>query len=352
MAKVILISCASKKLPCKSKARYLYTSPLFKHGLRYADSLNPDKIFILSAKYGLLNPDAEIEPYNETLNDMEEEKIKKWAEKIILDLKEKTDLENDEFIFLAGSKYRKFLIPYIRNHKAPLENLGIGKQLKYLKDNLNQKNFCNEIHALLNSMKRFSFPFDEDEIPLNGIYILFEKNENAHGKDRIVRVGTHTGENQLRARLRQHFIDENKDRSIFRNHIGRAFLNKDEDYTFLDLWKLNLTSKKAKEEHLHKIDFKKKKETEKRVTEYMQKNFSFIFFEVKEESKRKEFERKIIGTVSLCNDCKSSNNWLGKFSPEKKIRESGLWNINELYKEPLSEKDYLDLVNIITTFKN
>jgi len=75
---------------------------------------------------------------------------------------------------------------------------------------------CAELHYIFNSKKRFYFPFNELEIPLNGIYILFEKGEYAHGKDRIVRMGSHTGQDKLCSRLNQHFINENKDRSIFR----------------------------------------------------------------------------------------------------------------------------------------
>lgn len=56
---------------------------------------------------------------------------------------------------------------------------------------------CQQLHALCNALPRHRFPFDEQAIPRNGIYILFEKGEQAHGGDRIVRVGTHTGENQL-----------------------------------------------------------------------------------------------------------------------------------------------------------
>ena len=36
--------------------------------LKFAKSLNPDNIFILSAKYGLIDLDEEIEPYDKTLN--------------------------------------------------------------------------------------------------------------------------------------------------------------------------------------------------------------------------------------------------------------------------------------------
>ena len=132
--KVVLISCVSKKLNLKSIAKELYVSPLFKYNLTYAYSLNPDKIFILSAKYGLVSLDEEIEPYNKTLNKMNKEERKEWANKVLSQLKEKVDLDNDEIIFLAGKKYREYLIKGIKNYKIPLKGLSIGKQLKFLKE--------------------------------------------------------------------------------------------------------------------------------------------------------------------------------------------------------------------------
>ena len=133
MKRIILISCVSKKLPHKAKAKDLYISPLFTLNYQYAKSLNPDKIFILSAKYGLLNPEQEIEPYNETLNTKSTQEIKDWAQEVIIDLKKQTDLGKDEFIFLAGTKYRKFLILHIKNYKVPMQGLTIGRQLSFLK---------------------------------------------------------------------------------------------------------------------------------------------------------------------------------------------------------------------------
>ena len=134
MAKIILISCVSKKQKIKAKAKNLYTSPLFKYNLQYAHSLSPDKIFILSAKYGLLDLEQEIEPYNETLNQKPKEEIKLWANGVMEQLKEKSNLNEDEFIFLAGERYRKFLIPQIKKFSVPMQGLGIGKQLKFLKE--------------------------------------------------------------------------------------------------------------------------------------------------------------------------------------------------------------------------
>ena len=91
------------------------------------------------------------------------------------------------------------------------------------------RNIVLELHQIFNEQKRYSFPFEHfiNEIPKNGIYIIFENGEKYKNLDRIVRVGTHTGNNQLRSRLNQHFIKENKNRSIFRKNIGRCFLNKE-----------------------------------------------------------------------------------------------------------------------------
>jgi hypothetical protein len=74
---------------------------------------------------------------------------------------------------------------------------------------------CQQVHALFNSLPRHHFPFDEAAIPRNGVYILFERGERAHGVDRIVRVGTHTGDGQLPSRLKQHFLKENKAAAYF-----------------------------------------------------------------------------------------------------------------------------------------
>ena len=98
-------------------------------------------------------------------------------------------------------------------------------------------------------MQRYKFPYAKTTIPKNGVYVLFEKNEKAHETDRIVRIGTHTRDNRLFKRLREHFIKENKDRSIFRKNIGRAILNKKND-DFLEQWNWNLSTIDKKDKSL------------------------------------------------------------------------------------------------------
>ena len=205
---------------------------------------------------------------------------------------------------------------------------------------------CLALHQLFNNMILFRFPFNAKLLPKNGIYILFEDGERAHSTNRIVRAGTHTGVNQLPSRLEQHFIKENKDRSIFRKNIGRAILSRDHD-PFLEQWELDLTPFEAKRMYLPALDLAKQKQVERQVREYMQGHLCFVVFRVDDKKKRLDWESKIISTVSWCTECGHSTTWLGNFSPKEKIKQSGLWIVNELYKTPLSEGELCELMNSV-----
>lgn len=207
-------------------------------------------------------------------------------------------------------------------------------------------NLCNDLHAWANALELFAFPYDESKIPENGIYILFEKGEPGHGGNRIVRIGTHTGHNQLRSRLRQHFLASNKDRSIFRKNIGRCILNEMHD-PYLAVWELDMTTKDARIRYGNKLDAIKQKSIEEKISGYMQKNFFFGIIRVDDRDERLALESKIISTVSHCTECRPSKKWLGLSSPKDKIKESGLWLVNELYKAPLSKEDLRTLLSLV-----
>jgi hypothetical protein len=140
MKKIVLISCAAKKDKVKQKAKDFYLSDLFKKNLAYGRSFNPDKIFILSAKYNLLPLDREIEPYDLTLNNFKKDELKQWTSKTIEQLSKESDLQNDIFIILAGAKYRKYLEVNLKNKEIPMKGLPIGKQLQFLKKKLDGNN--------------------------------------------------------------------------------------------------------------------------------------------------------------------------------------------------------------------
>ena len=101
MKKIVLISCVKSKLKYPAKAKDLYTSTLFQSNLQYAYQLKPDAIYILSAKYGLLDLDQIIAPYEMTLNTMTEAEKKGWSRRVLDVLQKKADLKSDLFVVIA-----------------------------------------------------------------------------------------------------------------------------------------------------------------------------------------------------------------------------------------------------------
>jgi len=133
MKRVVLIACGKQKQPRRAAAKDLYVGTLFKLSLRFAKSLNPSMIFILSAKHGLLDLEREIEPYDTTLNNMSIAETKAWSAGVVAQIRAHADLHQDHFIFLAGDRYRRFIIPHVRSFEIPLRGLRIGEQLQFLK---------------------------------------------------------------------------------------------------------------------------------------------------------------------------------------------------------------------------
>lgn len=138
MKKIVLISCSKEKDPGKHRAEDLYISPLYKKELAYAKHIiKPDMIFILSDKYHLLELSTEVSCYEGNFKKQPAAERKKWAQKVLASLKEKTDIEKDEFIILAGEKYFHYLITELKKYKTPLHKLGgIGSQSKWLNEEL------------------------------------------------------------------------------------------------------------------------------------------------------------------------------------------------------------------------
>ncbi|HEX8993854.1 MAG TPA: hypothetical protein VF803_01225 [Candidatus Paceibacterota bacterium] len=133
MRKVVLISCVSRKLAHPARAQDLYISPLFRLNLAYAKSLSPDAVYILSAAHGLVELHRKLAPYNETLNTKKDAEIRTWADKVMKKLSVMSDPRHDEFVFLAGERYRRHLVPKLARVRIPLEGLGLGRQLQLLK---------------------------------------------------------------------------------------------------------------------------------------------------------------------------------------------------------------------------
>ena len=198
---------------------------------------------------------------------------------------------------------------------------------------------CSELHRILNQIQRYYYPYDLEKITKNGIYILFEQGEIAHGVDRITRVGSHRSDDCLLMRLNEHFINENKDRSIFRKNIGRAILNKSHD-PYLSTWELDLTSRKSRERYAYRIDHHRQAQIESEVTVIMRSKFSFCVIPVEGKENRKRYESRLIATVAQCTQCRPSKNWLGLYSTKEKIRSSGLWNYQHVAGDTISQIEF------------
>lgn len=150
MKKIVLISCASRKLKTRAKAKDIYISPLFRGSWAYAKKLNPDKIYILSALHKLLDPEQEIDPYDVTLSYVSPDarrrnpnlrvlskvEVEIWGCDVIEQLSNIADLENDCFIVLAGQSYIEPIRSSLINIEEPFERLTQGERLKFLKSNI------------------------------------------------------------------------------------------------------------------------------------------------------------------------------------------------------------------------
>ena len=95
--------------------------------------------YILSAEYGLVHPETEIQPYEKTLNNMRVGELRAWAQKVHGQLEPHLVGVRAVF-FLAGQRYRQHLEPSLREQGIDMivlmEGLTIGKQLHWRKRHL------------------------------------------------------------------------------------------------------------------------------------------------------------------------------------------------------------------------
>lgn len=342
--KIALLSCTKSKKSYSCKASEMYSeSRIFRRAYQYA-KLICDEVYILSAKYGLISEEDIIEPYNETLNKKSTQERRLWSEKVRLNLGKLYSLENDEFLVLAGKSYNEFLLPYLNKYELPLKGINIfywiPKLEELIENTLSNKeeDTCKAIHELFNGMSRLNWS-DISSVPFsNGIYVMFELGEKYKGMDRIVRIGTHRADGRLIERLKDHFIKENKDGSIFRKNVGLALLHKNKE-PYESIWALDTSKPEIRKSYANELNLDKKISIEKEVTNFLQSNISFICFRVDTEQERLRIEEGLIALLNQTDDYNSSGTWLGNHNPKNEISNSGLWNTQGLNGKPLSDRE-------------
>lgn len=347
---IALIACAKQKQDAPCRAAELYApSTLFSLSYAYARTLT-DRIYILSAKHGLVPEDTVIAPYDETLNDMSVDARKAWSEKVLAQLGQVCDPQRDQFIILAGRNYYEYLLPGLANVTLPLGNLPLGKRIELL-HRLNAsfgeapsgaEGAALWLHRLFERLPRYEWR-EIDAIPFDdGITVVYERGETYRGYARVVRVGAHTAPGRLKQRLKDHFERENRNGSIFRKNIGRALLNRAKD-PYLDIWTLDT----SRQPNRDREDPRRAEQVERDVSAYMRVNLSFSVIPVASVEARQRLASAIIATLNQAKDFAPSDGWLGHYSTEPEIRESGLWQKHGLNADPLTADESLQLARII-----
>ncbi|NWF91147.1 MAG: hypothetical protein HXY50_17005 [Ignavibacteriaceae bacterium] len=204
------------------------------------------------------------------------------------------------------------------------------------------------IHKFFNKQERFNFPYNIELIEnftcKNGLYVLFEKGELFNEYDRIVRIGSHDGNNCLVKRLKDHFLANKQRNSIFRKHLGRCLLNKEQD-PYLCAWNKPFKKIKDKEKYKDIVDLEYEKKYENLISNYIRQNLSFCLIpKIYNKQERDKIEEGLVAILSQSTLKKSSDNWLGNWHPDCRIRESKIWNLEYLNGDKLNLEEFKKLI--------
>lgn len=356
---VSIISCVKTKQNGFHSAKNLYTSPLFKKSYKIAKKI-ADEVFILSAEYGLINENKKINYYEKTLNKMSKKEYIEWCEMVEQQLSKKIKNWSKVCIF-SGKKYRKPLEKFLSKEKISYHNfLGnkpLGRRLLFLKslESINMSMYQNirEIYSILEHKNNNGMMFDFNAFPNmtladKGVYIFLDPNEESiysNSLPRIVRIGTHAihdgAKSTIKQRLRAHYGTKlnsgNHRGSVFRKHIGNALLNKGDLEKTSETWGVGSNATKIIKD--------KEKWLELEVSSEIRK-LRFCVFEIDDKasknSKRSTIEKSLINILSTRNIDLISADWIGKKSPAKEIRRTGLWNIQ--HSSLCISKDKIDFL--------
>lgn len=130
--KVALLACSKRKAGSPKAVRFFYLGSTFTKSIIYCKP-RFDRVLVLSAKYGLLELDQIIEPYDLTLRDMDPEARSAWAKKVRIQMRQKGLLGPGVILtYLTGMLYSEGL----PEGKYPWHGLTMGQRLQWL----NKKN--------------------------------------------------------------------------------------------------------------------------------------------------------------------------------------------------------------------
>ena len=284
-----------------------------------------------------------IGPYDLTLNNQSKDYKIKWSNFVVEQLKQVCDIQNTEFVIIAGKNYYEYLLEQLRYTTIPLKGLNQGEGLTELNKLLTGVNPISSfvqgeesvsaelIHQYINSLRTYQTT-EINTIPFNnGIYFIMSKGIKFNANDRIMRIGTHTSDGNLIKRLKQHYQSKQQRSSIFRKNIGRCLLNKNSN-SYLEIWNSDRNNALIDKEYERQI--------ENEITNYLLENTYIICIQVKSKLDRLKYEGGLISSLHSDPGFDLPNEWLGLYSPKAEIRQSGLWCVRGLTDPQLTNKEY------------
>ncbi|MBA7653527.1 hypothetical protein ES703_61377 [subsurface metagenome] len=362
MRTIYIIACSKEKKQFEAAARDLYVSRNFKLRKKLAEAY-ADQWFVLSAKYGLLDRDSVIAPYNKNLADLDKHERKQWLNNVKQKL-EPSLTENTNLVCLGDDDYFKDLSDWLVNRSVsvsiPYRHLPEEMKNTWLKQNQPSTKRVQDVARLYSMLKdpllmetqfrSFSECTGSMVWPQRGIYIFYEPGYNrmlCSSELKIMRVGTHAvskgSSSSLWKRLKTHKGNEDfsgKHRaSIFRLHVGTALIARDG----LDCpsWGIGQSTNRDIEEIEAAI--------EKRVSEYL-RGMKVLSIRIEDPpskiSDRAYIEQNMIallsGPVGPVDLAKES--WLGYHCHNPAVRRSSLWNVE--YTDMEYDPNFLDILQV------
>lgn len=148
MPPVFLVACVAQKRPHAAPARDLYRSDWFQKARAYVEA-HGATWFILSARYGLVEPTSIIEPYDLSLVGMTASARRAWGRRVIVQL-QAAIADSAPVVIFAGAKYRAAIEAWAADRAAvPMAGLGIGQQKAWLLRELAHVRACSQHYGSL-----------------------------------------------------------------------------------------------------------------------------------------------------------------------------------------------------------
>ncbi len=154
MSKVIVLSDTRNQKKGLMQAKDLFKGTFFKKTYEYASLLNPDYLFIMTAKYGIVSYHDIISSYNLDVLDIDEIGLTNNFLKTIRTLIRNTNLVEDEFLLLCKDRYTKLITPWLNNYRIPLGKLDKRGKIDMLNKLIIKEKTKQENYKYLKNVER------------------------------------------------------------------------------------------------------------------------------------------------------------------------------------------------------